>query len=275
MHPTRIVDSHLHLQDYEPGTNIADLLQKASDEGVSHLVCNGTSEQSWPIILGFAELYPQVVPCFGVHPWFIDECSTDWQQNLESFVEKYPSGVGEIGLDRLREPYDRKAQEYAFRAQLGISRRHGRPAMVHCVKAWGWMLDILRSEPALPAGFLLHSYGGSPDLVKPLAEMGAYFSFSGKVLFDNYGRARKSIKEVPMDRLLVETDAPCMLPPEPYRIHRIPTSGDEEYNHPANLPFIVEGIAELLAVPTESLQEILWQNSQRFFGAISALEVIR
>lgn len=272
MNKISILDSHLHLQDYEHGTDIGKLLKDASVAGVSHVVCNGTSQASWDEIIEYTRAYPQVIPCFGVHPWFIEECSSDWHSVLEEYLMKVPSGVGEIGLDRLRNYSTEAVQEDAFRAQLDIARRLNRPVMIHCVRAWGWMVDVLRSEPDLPAGLMFHSFGGSTDTVKLLARMGAYFSFSGKVLFTNYGRARDSILSVPQDRLLIETDGPCMLPPEQYRVQTIVTSGGEEHNHPANLPSILGGIADLLNESPEDLQTRIWQNSKRFFGSIADFE---
>jgi TatD DNase family protein len=265
----QIVDSHIHLHDYEPGTDIREIVRAAAEAGVTRLVCNGTSEESWKEIVEFAESNTQVVPCFGIHPWFIERCSEGWESRLDGLIERMRCGVGEIGLDRLREPCDRTAQESAFRTQLRIARKHDRPAMIHCVRAWGWMMDVLMSELRLPSGFLMHSYGGSADLVKPLAQMGAYFSFSGKVLSGNFERARLAIRAVPMDRLLVETDAPCMIPPEEFRPHPLRSSTGDEYNHPANLPSIVAGIAAFLEVPAEDLREILLENSRTFFGRIT------
>ncbi len=262
------VDSHLHLQDFEPGTDIGAVIQQASAVGVTHLVCNGTSEEDWLEVLDFARSYPQAVPCLGIHPWFVAGNSDNWASALDELVRITNCGVGEIGLDRNREPFDRDMQEEAFRVQLDIARRHSRPAMVHCVKSWGWMMDILHSEKPLPAGMLMHSYGGSVDLIRELARMGTYFSFSGKVLEPNYARARKALLAVPPDRLLVETDAPCMVPPEQFRALRMMTSDGEEMSHPANLPLILRGIADLLGQPADRLQTQLWENARRFFGPL-------
>ncbi len=270
-----LIDSHLHLTDYEPGTDIAAMLEHASGAGVSHVVCNGTWPGDWPKVLDLASAYPQVIPCFGVHPWFVGRCPSDWLAVLEDFVRHVPCGIGEIGLDRYREPYDASVQEAFFRAQLGIARKYNRPAMIHCVKAWGWLVDILRSEPALPCGMLIHSYGGSADTARILAGMGAYFSFGGKVLEPNYARARESLRAIPLDRLLVETDAPCMLPPEAFRIQAIPSlDGTELFNHPANLPHILRGIAELLGQPMEEVKARVWQNACAFFGPIMSDKII-
>ena len=270
MHPSGLIDSHLHLTDYEPGTDITALLEQTAAAGVSHLMCNGTSEADWPKVLELADVNPQIIPCLGLHPWFVARRSQNWHTILEDYLQIIPCGIGETGLDRLAEPFDQSAQEEAFRIQLSLARKYNRPIMVHCVRAWGWLMDVLHSEPDLPNGFLIHAYGGSVDLIKPLAEMGAYFSFSATVLNENYQRSRKALDAVPLDRLLIETDAPNMLPPQEYRKYSI-TSNGKEYNHPANLPAILDGIAALLGQSPESLRETLWQNSQRFFRPILIL----
>lgn len=264
MNATGLLDSHLHLQDYEPGTDIRLIIKQAKDAGVTHLVCNGTDVYDWTEVKAFADADPCVIPCFGVHPWFVPR-DMEWVSLLESYAQMMPCGIGEIGLDRLREPFSRPLQERAFRAQLDIARRYERPAMIHCVKAWGWLMDILRDEQPLPAGILIHSFAGSTELIKPLMQMGAYFSFSGKALFSNYKSAHKALAAVPLDRLLIESDAPNMLPPEGYRAFTVPFSDDELFNHPGNLPLILNGISMLLEIEPERLHCIVWENSLRFF----------
>ena len=263
-----LVDSHLHLQDFEPGTDIGAVIEQAAAAGVTQLICNGAREADWPKVQSFAKSYPEVVPCFGVHPWFVTSASADWLSALDMLVKSTACGVGEIGLDRNRQPFDKAALEEAFRLQLDIARRYDCPAMIHCVRSWGWMMDVLRSENPLQHGFLMHAYGGSADLVAELVEMGAYISFSGKALEPNYARARKALQAVPPGRLLIETDAPCMVPPEEFRAYRMTASDGEEMNHPANLPLILRGIAGLLGQPADELRAQLWENARRFFGPI-------
>lgn len=263
-----LVDSHIHLTDFETGTDIHALIERAAAAGVGCLVCNGTSEDDWAEVREVALADSRVVPCFGVHPWYTPRRSDEWLSVLEEFLLSMPSGVGEIGLDRNEQPCDREAQEEAFRAQLDVARRLRRPAMVHCVKAWGWLIDILRSEPVLPCGMLVHSYGGSADLIKPLADMGAYFSFSGKVLDGNFLRARAALLAVPRDRLLVETDAPALMPPPEYRSEVVLTSDKREHNSPVNLPDILRGVAELLGERIDTLHEIVVENAARFLEPI-------
>jgi TatD DNase family protein len=244
------------------------LVQQAAEAGVTHLVCNATAEENWHQVLDYCRSYPSVIPCLGIHPWFVASRSDNWDRALDGLVGSTACGVGEIGLDRNREPFDRAAQEEVFRAQLDMARRHARPATVHCVRSWGWMMDVLRREEPLPAGLLMHAYGGPPELVYELTSMGAYFSFSGKVLEPNYRRARQSLMVVPPDRLLIETDGPCLVPPMQYRMYDLRTPTGEEMSHPANLALVLPGIAELLGEDAETLRARLWENAQRFFGPL-------
>ncbi|MHB1002071.1 MAG: TatD family hydrolase [Armatimonadota bacterium] len=273
MNQTGLIDAHLHLQDYEPGTDIQSVISQSKANGVTHFVCNGTEEDDWHIVRGYAKTFPGVIPCYGLHPWFVPSSSPEWIHILEEYISSNLCGVGEIGLDRNREPFDNNQQEEVFIAQLGLARKYNRPTMIHCVKSWGWMMDILQREESLPAGMLIHAYGGSVDLIKPLMKMGAYFSFSGKVLFSNYERARKALKAVPLDRLLIESDAPNMIPPDEYRTFTIQFSDGDEYNHPGSLPAIMMGISGLLDISPETLKDILWENSLRFFKPILSKEI--
>lgn len=257
-----LVDSHVHLTDYEPGTDVGEIIRQAEAAGVGRLVCNGTSEEDWPKVRELSEQFPSVIPCFGLHPWFVTRRSENWLAALESYLQAVPSGVGEIGLDKLADPLDESAQEQAFRAQLGLAVKYNRPATIHCVKAWGKLMDVLNSEPELPQRMMIHAYGGSVDLIKPLAAKGAYFSFSGKVLDEKYERARAALKAVPLDRLLLETDAPNMLPPEQFRTKIVTCSDGREFNYPANLPLILQGVADLLGMSADALREQAFINAQ-------------
>jgi TatD DNase family protein len=184
---------------------------------------------------------------------------------LEEFLGSVPSGIGEIGLDQSLEPLNKDAQEDVFRAQLDLARKHERPVTIHCRRAWGWLMDILKTEE-IPNGFQVHAYGGSVELIAPLAEMGAYFSFGGSSLWENNHRAKDALLAIPSDRLLIETDSPAILPPEEYRTKKAFSADGKELNHPANLPVIAESIALILEKSPEALREQLWDNSKRFFA---------
>lgn len=260
------VDSHVHLQADVFRADLPGLLALARTQGVSRWVCNGTRPADWPVVWQLAREHADVIPCFGLHPWYVTPHGTKDLASLIFFLDQMPSAMGEIGLDRWIEPRDEALQEAVFRAQLELARDRQLPVMIHCVRAWGWLLDVLRSIPPLPAGFLLHAYGGAADLVKPLAEMGAYFSVGGGVLAEHSSRRRESLSHVPPDRLLLETDAPDILPPPAFRAFTMRDADGRERNHPANLGSMAAGVARLLNRTPEALARQTTENARRFLG---------
>jgi TatD DNase family protein len=261
-----LVDVHLHLQDDFLAARLEEVLGLARAGGVEWFCSNGAEESDWPVVLAQARAHPEIVPCFGLHPWYVSERSARWLEQLEWHLEAIPSAVGEIGLDRWKEPRDEAAQEEVFRAQLAVARRREVPAMIHCVRAWGWLMEVLRSEAALPAGFLLHAYGGPVELIPPLVEMGAYFSYGGSTLDERKKLRRETLPQIPRDRLLLETDAPDMPPPPAHCVRALQDAGGRRVNEPANLRPILQGVAALLGMEEAELAEQVWANSRRFLG---------
>jgi len=263
-----LIDCHVHLQDGRFENRLPDVMSAAAEAGVHLFVCNGTSEADWEKVLELSWQYPQVVPCFGVHPWHVKSCSLSWQNKLEAFLRECPSAVGEIGLDRWIEERDEAIQEKMFRVQLAIAAQMRRPVMIHCLRAWDWLLRVLQEEKQMPPAMLIHAYGGSAEMIGRLAGMGAWFSFAGNVFEPKRERARAALKAVPRNRLLLETDAPDLLPPAPFRTHSFLSDTIKPVNEPANLRAIFRGIAGLLEEDEGVLAADLWNNAQRFFTAI-------
>ena len=235
------------------------------------MVCNGTHPGDWQRVSELAREYPEVVPSFGLHPWFCAEALPDWPAQLASFLDRGPAAIGEIGLDRWLKNRDEPAQESAFRTQLAIARERRLPVTIHCLRAWGWLTDVLRQAGPLPAGFLLHAYSGPRELIPSLARAGAFFSFAGNVLHPNRLRARAALQEAPLDRLLIETDAPALSPPRGYRPYTLTSSDGDNWNEPANLRAILEGIADLRQITPDELAETVLHNATRLFGDLLCL----
>ncbi len=264
-----LVDIHLHLQDPVFEGELDSIVHQALESGLAGLVVNGSEEADWEPVLELAGRYPLVIPCLGLHPWYVPGRSQKWLERLESLLRTSRAGVGEIGLDRWIEPRDEKAQEEAFRLQLALARRYQRPAMIHCLKAWGWMMDLLRSEGPLPDGLLFHAFGGAVEFIEPLTMLGAYFSFGGNVLEEKRARMRAAFQSVPLDRILVESDAPDLLPPEPFRPFAIRDAQGKLRNSPANLPAYFPALAELRGEEPVALSRIVWDNSLRFLRGLT------
>ena len=132
----------------------------------------------------------------------------DWELNLNRFLDQAPAGVGEVGLDRWIKDFDLQDQERVFVTQLRIAAERDLPLSIHCLQAWGRLLEVLQAQPRPRCGFLLHSFGGPREMIPALSRLGAYLSLPGYYAHDRKARQREAFKTVPLDRLLLETDAP-------------------------------------------------------------------
>jgi len=265
---TQLGDAHNHLQDPRFVPHLRDLARSLESAGVTRCIVNGTCEADWPRVRDLAIRLPGLVqPSFGLHPWNCTGRSPGWLTSLQGHLDAFPrAGLGECGLDRWIEGFDLDDQTGVFRSQLALAATRNLPLTIHCLRAWGPLLECLRRNPLPERGFLLHSYGGSPELVDELVPLGAWFSFSGAFLHPRKQKVREAFRRVPADRLLVETDAPDMLPPADARF-RLPSGPDgRPINHPANLPAIADALAGILAVPTQTLRRQLARNFTTFFG---------
>ncbi|MDD2773272.1 MAG: TatD family hydrolase, partial [Elusimicrobiales bacterium] len=152
----RFCDAHNHIHSLHPAETASALARAREADVAAMLVC-ATRPQDWPAVAKSAALYPEIIPFFGLHPWHAAGAAADWQQALERQLEEVPSGVGEIGLDRSKRAGDFGAQLAAFDFQLALAAKLDRPATIHCVRAWGPLLELLGKRR--PRRFLLHSYG--------------------------------------------------------------------------------------------------------------------
>lgn len=263
----RLYDAHNHLQDPRVGSDIASLVATAAQEGVVRMVVNGSCEEDWPDVLALARKHAEVIPSFGYHPWYVKERTPGWRDVLTRALDEVPSAIGEIGLDRWIKDYDLPAQEEVFVWQLRLAAERELPVSIHCLQAWGRMLELLQASPRPACGFLLHSYGGPPEMIPPLAKLGAYFSLPGYFAHERKERQRETFRHVPPARLLIETDAPDQLLPEERSRYPLtdPASG-KPVNHPANLRAVYDFAAELFGEPVEQLAVRVEQNFRQLFG---------
>jgi len=259
-------DAHNHLQD-ERFIGRVQLIEIAVGTGVARMVVNGACEEDWPHVQELARQFPQVLPSFGYHPWYLHERTANWQSALSECLENMPSAVGEIGLDRWKPGLPYEGQEEAFVWQLRLAAERNLPVSIHCLQAWGRMHELLRENPRPACGFLLHSYGGSRELVAPLAALGAYFSFPGYFMHERKARQRESFAAVPLDRLLIETDAPDQLLPAERNRFPLHDANGRAINHPANLPVIYEFLAMERGWPLAEFAARIEENFGRLFGA--------
>lgn len=263
-----LTDAHCHLQVPELAPHLQECWTKLPALGISKFVVNGTSETDWPAVAALARSKSSVMPCFGLHPWFIKTRSSQWLQILESFLDAHPqAGVGEIGLDRWVADHDFDDQLDVFRAQIATASARNLPTTIHCIQAWGALQQEL-STLALPArGLLIHAYGGSSEMVPDFVSKGCYFSFSPSFLHPRKLAQREVFAKIPLDRLLIETDAPALGPPPELNLHPL-THPETQHptNHPMNLLVALNGLAQIRQLPPATLADILESNTQQWLS---------
>ena len=260
------VDAHNHLHDprLEPQERV---LSECRRVGLRYAVVNGTCEADWERVKTLAEAHGDLIPSFGVHPWFLDGLSLGWRETLERYLDSVPSALGEIGLDSWKKPANIALQEQVFSDQLEIAARRDIPVSIHGLRAWGRVLKRLESGPTPSCGVLLHSFGGSAELIEPLRKVGAYFSCPGFFLRRGNEGKLQLFKEVPLDRLLIESDAPDQaLPIELDSYGLTVSSSGARINHPALIVKTYEAIAALRGMPLDELAGQVEENFRRLFG---------
>lgn len=280
-----LYDAHNHLQDAWLAPHRAQVFADLASLPLRRVVVNGTSETDWSDVAAVAREHAFVLPSYGLHPWNVGNATPHWRDALRAQLERDPrAAIGEIGLDRWildrAKPDDsrlaglRRAsleeQLDAFTWQLALAAERDAPASIHCLDAWGVLLDALRRGPRPARGFLLHAYGGSAELAREFAALGAYFSFNGYFLGERQAAKRAVFQTLPLDRLLVETDAPAMPLPTARRTHALPGLADgNPINHPANIGAAYAGLAEVRGMLLSDLAVQVEKNFARLFSAKS------
>ncbi len=251
----KLFDSHCHLQEPELFDVLPQVMRDAGEAGVARMVCCGTRESDWQRTVEAGCGREGVVLMLGLHPWYVAHRGESWLARLERLLGEGARGVGEIGLDHALREVPRGEQLDVFVAQVRLAARLGVPVAVHCRKAWGALMEVLRREGGVGAGGVMHSYSGPPEFVAELEEMGFYLSFSGSITRDLNKRGPRSLAAVSQSRLLVETDAPAI----------VPAGVQAPVNTPATLPRVVQAVARLRGLSPERAAELTFENAARLF----------
>ncbi len=276
-----LYDAHQHFH-FDPLVPYRTLIVKDLQAiGLRKAVVNATNEEEWPVVAALAREYGWIIPSHGIHPWDAGDRKPGWLEKLRTALLADPSaGVGEIGLDRwiidgVRPDDPRIAgirvaplaeQIEVFSAQLALAAGLNRAASIHCVQAFGALLETLQKSPRSPRGFLLHGYGGPAEMVKTFANLGAYFSFNIQLEGERYAAHRENFRTIPLERLLVETDAPTKPPtPDCNRFPLRPLADGTAVNHPANIAVAYDSLAKLRGMSVDTLAAQVEQNFFRLF----------
>jgi TatD DNase family protein len=262
-----LVDSHCHLDFPDFGPEVDEVVARAHAAGVGLMVTISTKVSEFDRVKAVAERFPHVYCTVGIHP---HEAASEPETDTATLVAlaQHPKvvGIGETGLDYFYEHSPREAQQRNFRAHIAAARETGLPLIVHTRDADEDMAQILDEEMgkgAFPG--LLHCFTSGPELAEKAIELGLYVSFSGIVTFRNAESLRETAATVPMERLLVETDAPYLAP--------VPKRGKR--NEPSFVVHTAARLAEIKGVSVEALAEATTANFLKLFARVPPEAVLR
>lgn len=248
-----LIDSHAHLDDEAFSEDIDEVLNNIRDAGI--LVINAGSDldtSQTSVIL--ANKNDFIYACVGVHPHEVQKTPKKYLEILEQLTSMPKVvAIGEIGLDYYYDLSDREIQKKAFAEQLNLAKRLDLPVVVHDREAHQDTFDILKSS-GIKRG-LLHCYSGSLEMAKEFMKLGFYFSFGGTITFKNAKKPKEVAKELPLDRILLETDCPY-LSPVPYRGKR---------NDPTKVKIIAEALANLKGISPQEVEKVTYKNTVELF----------
>lgn len=250
---TGIFDTHAH---YTASAFAADrdaLLAALPQEGVSHVMLCGCTPADSAACLALAEAYPHVWCAVGVHPEHVAELPDDWFGQIAALAKAGKvRAIGEIGLDYHYENYDAALQQEVLIRQLLLARACDLPVILHIRDAMGDAMDILREYR--PKG-VIHCYSGSREIAREAVRMGLYLGFGGTLTYHNARRAVQTMRDMPEDRILFETDCPY-LAPEPHRGERCDSR---------MIAHTAERAAEIRGCDPQQLIDTCRRNAMRLF----------
>ncbi|MDD2580379.1 MAG: TatD family hydrolase [Desulfuromonadaceae bacterium] len=246
-----LIDSHCHL-DLEPlNSALPGLLQGARDAGVQCFVVPGVHPDGWGRISGLAAENPLVMPAFGIHPMHAGSADGPVFERLLQVAEQAVA-IGETGLDP-GYPVSLDLQERVFREQLRIAVKCGLPVLVHCRRSFQRILQVLREEQTDQVGGIMHAFSGSPEMAREFIKLGFAISVSGTVTWNNAVKPLRVARDLPLEHLVLETDAPDMTP-QRYR---------GTFNRPAWLVETAERLAGVRGISLENVARVTSDNVRR------------
>lgn len=260
-----LIDTHCHLTYADLRPQVAEVLQRARDAGVSRCITVATSPADARLAADLLRDHPQISLAAGIHPHEAGRCTYEDQQQLEAIhlSDGLPDNlrprlvaVGETGLDFHYDFAPRARQEEVFRHQIELARRCGRPIIIHARKSEEAVCDVLATYGDLAGRVVFHCFSGGAALARRILDQGYWLSFTGVATFRNADDVQESARLVPADRIMLETDAPY-LTPEPIRKRRP--------NEPAYVAHTARFIAELRGERYEDFAAQTTANAERFF----------
>lgn len=252
----KLVDSHCHINFPDLAENEHAVLENARLKGVGHMLCVSVNLEDFPQVLSFAERHKHIFASVGIHPNEPKSDVVSVDQLIKLASHKRIVAIGETGLDYFRSEGDLKWQHERFTTHIEAGKETGKPLIIHTRDAASDTMKILKESNASDCGGVMHCFSEDWDVAKKALDIGFYISMSGIVTFKNATKVKEVAERTPLDKLLVETDAPFLAP--------VPFRG--KTNEPAYVKHTAEYIAELRGISFNELAEATTENFFRLFS---------
>lgn len=253
-----LIDTHCHLNHSDLADDLPAVLDRAAEAGVSRTICAGYDMESSMLAVDQARALPGVYATIGVHPHDASKFRPRDEERLLKLCEESEGrvvAVGETGLDFHYNLSPHGIQRQVYRLHIRLAKTMGLPLVIHSREAGEEILEILAEEGLPGRGAVLHCFSGGVEEACRAVEMGCHLGIAGTITFKNASALRQTIENLPLDRLIVETDAPY-LAPDPYRGKR---------NEPAYVRIVAQKLAEVLDVPQSEIASATTSNAERLF----------
>ncbi|MCQ2576216.1 MAG: TatD family hydrolase [Treponema sp.] len=254
----KLFDTHAHIGlIYDDPIEQLRVVQQAKHAGVERIISINNSLMDFPKVYETFKAVQGVYHAAGVAPSEVTNPGRDWINTLESYLE-LPNvvAVGETGLDYYKQFGDKRSQIELFITQLEIAQKYNLPVIIHNREAGSDLYEIL-SERLPDAGAILHCYSENKEYAQKCLDKNIWFSFAGNLTYRNARNLHDTVCSIPVDRILIETESPFMIPAE-YR--------EKKRTMPAYLPSTAKFLADMLEMDPEALSEQLWKNSCKAFN---------
>jgi len=248
--PTQLVDSHCHLNFPELHDRLPDILANAKEHNVGHLLCISTTWDNFETVLAMADDHPHLFASVGVHPTTTEGHDPTVEELIERGSNARVVAVGETGLDYHWIKDDRDWQHQRFHRHIEAANHLKKPLVIHTREAADDTMKTLEDRNAREAGGVMHCFAEDWTVARRALDIGFYISFSGIVTFKSAPLIQEVAKKAPLDRILVETDAPYLAP--------VPKRG--KTNEPAYVKYTAEFVAQLRDMTLEDLTEATTSN---------------
>ncbi|AKP75084.1 MULTISPECIES: TatD family hydrolase [Priestia] len=252
-----LFDTHVHLNAEQYEDDLQEVINRALEKGVQNMVVVGFDEPTIKKAIQIAETYDFIYASVGWHPVDAIDMTDEHLAWIEELAQ-HPKVValGEMGLDYHWDKSPKEVQKDVFRRQIRLARKVNLPIIIHNRDATEDVVTILKEEHVEEVGGIMHCFTGSIEVAKQCMDMNMYISFGGPVTFKNAKKPKEVAAELPLDKLLIETDCPY-LTPHPFRGKR---------NEPGYVSYVAEQIAELKGITYEELADITTANAKKLFG---------